>query len=186
MVEPSLAGRVIAVTGTKGKSTTSTLTSRILQEAGFDAPRILAVSAREALAGLARTNRSTPTRLHALRLLHVIHDFLPRHRAGSELYVAALARALAAAPAPAVTIEIGVQIPMRDGVDLAADFLGRSEEFVADAGADDADILRLFIIERSEETSAAELVQIHVLRVSDAIQPSHPLSSPSPPAFNLS
>ena len=28
--------------------------------------------------------------------------------------------------------------------------------------------------------------QTHVHRVSDAIQPSHPLSSPSPPAFNLS
>ena len=31
-----------------------------------------------------------------------------------------------------------------------------------------------------------ELVQTHVHRVSDAIQPSHPLLSPSPPAFNLS
>ena len=31
-----------------------------------------------------------------------------------------------------------------------------------------------------------EFTQIHVHRVSDAIQPSHPLSSPSPPAFNLS
>jgi len=31
-----------------------------------------------------------------------------------------------------------------------------------------------------------ELVQIHVHRVSDAIQPSHPLLSASPPAFNLS
>ena len=31
-----------------------------------------------------------------------------------------------------------------------------------------------------------ELAQAHVHRVSDAIQPSHPLSSPSPPAFNLS
>ena len=31
-----------------------------------------------------------------------------------------------------------------------------------------------------------ELVQTHVHRVGDAIQPSHPLSSPSPPAFNLS
>ena len=30
-----------------------------------------------------------------------------------------------------------------------------------------------------------ELAQTHVHRVSDAIQPSHPLSSPSPPAFNL-
>ena len=31
-----------------------------------------------------------------------------------------------------------------------------------------------------------ELTQIHVHWVDDAIQPSHPLSSPSPPAFNLS
>ena len=31
-----------------------------------------------------------------------------------------------------------------------------------------------------------ELAQTHVHRVSDAIQPSHPLSSPSPPAFNPS
>ena len=31
-----------------------------------------------------------------------------------------------------------------------------------------------------------ELAQIHVHQVSDAIQPSHPLLSPSPLAFNLS
>ena len=31
-----------------------------------------------------------------------------------------------------------------------------------------------------------ELAQTHVHQVTDAIQPSHPLSSPSPPAFNLS
>ena len=31
-----------------------------------------------------------------------------------------------------------------------------------------------------------ELTQTHVHQVSDAIQPSHPLSSASPPAFNLS
>ena len=31
-----------------------------------------------------------------------------------------------------------------------------------------------------------ELVQTHVHRVSETIQPSHPLSSPSPPAFSLS
>ena len=31
-----------------------------------------------------------------------------------------------------------------------------------------------------------ELTQTHVLWVGDTIQPSHPLSSPSPPAFNLS
>ena len=32
----------------------------------------------------------------------------------------------------------------------------------------------------------SEFTQTHVHRVADAIQPSHPLSSPSPPAFNLS
>ena len=31
-----------------------------------------------------------------------------------------------------------------------------------------------------------ELAQTHVNQVGNAIQPSHPLSSPSPPAFNLS
>ena len=31
-----------------------------------------------------------------------------------------------------------------------------------------------------------ELAQTHIHRVGDAIQPSHPLSSPSPPVFNLS
>ena len=31
-----------------------------------------------------------------------------------------------------------------------------------------------------------EFVQTHICRVGDAIQPSHPLSSPSPPTFNLS
>ena len=31
-----------------------------------------------------------------------------------------------------------------------------------------------------------EFTQTHVHRVSDAIQPSHPLASPSPPALNLS
>ena len=31
-----------------------------------------------------------------------------------------------------------------------------------------------------------EPAQTHVHQVGDAIQPSHPLSSPSPPAFNLS
>ena len=31
-----------------------------------------------------------------------------------------------------------------------------------------------------------ELAQTHVHQISDAIHPYHPLSSPSPPAFNLS
>ena len=34
--------------------------------------------------------------------------------------------------------------------------------------------------------SLLELAQTHVHRVNDVIQPSHPLSFPSPPAFNFS
>ena len=34
--------------------------------------------------------------------------------------------------------------------------------------------------------SLPEFAQIHVLGVGDAIQPSHPLSPPSPPTFSLS
>ena len=44
-------------------------------------------------------------------------------------------------------------------------------------------------ISDSMEVSLSELqefIQTHIYRVSDAIQPSHPLSSPSPPALNPS
>ena len=37
-----------------------------------------------------------------------------------------------------------------------------------------------------QDSLSPEFAQTHVHRVSDAIQPSHPLSSSSPPAFNLS
>ena len=40
--------------------------------------------------------------------------------------------------------------------------------------------------QNSLSTNSLELAQTHVLHVGDAIQPSHPLSSPSTPAFNLS
>ena len=35
-------------------------------------------------------------------------------------------------------------------------------------------------------TNSPELAETHIHRVGNAIQPSHPLLSPSPPAFNLS
>ena len=38
----------------------------------------------------------------------------------------------------------------------------------------------------SRSPSPLEPTQTHVHRISDAIQPSHPLSSPSPPTFSLS
>ena len=41
-------------------------------------------------------------------------------------------------------------------------------------------------LEKDMATHSSILAQTHVHQVSDAIQPSHPLLSPSPPAFNLS
>jgi len=52
--------------------------------------------------------------------------------------------------------------------------------------------VRLFGPHRLQHTrlhclsSTPKLAETHVHQVGDAIQPSHPLSSPSPPAFNLS
>ena len=44
----------------------------------------------------------------------------------------------------------------------------------------------ILILNHPPASLSIPLWQIHVYWVSDAIEPSHPLSSPSPPAFNLS
>jgi UDP-N-acetylmuramoylalanine--D-glutamate ligase len=59
-----LAGRVIAITGTKGKSTTSTLVARILQEAGFDAP----AGGNLGTALSTQVSRSTPASIHVVEV----------------------------------------------------------------------------------------------------------------------
>ncbi|TAK13857.1 MAG: UDP-N-acetylmuramoyl-L-alanine--D-glutamate ligase [Acidobacteria bacterium] len=57
-----IAGRLIAITGTKGKSTTTTLTARMLTEAGFDAPA--GGNIGTALSG--QVEASTPETLHVV------------------------------------------------------------------------------------------------------------------------
>ena len=59
-----LAGRVVAITGTKGKSTTSTLTARILQEAGFDAP----AGGNIGTALSTQVSRSTSSSIHVVEV----------------------------------------------------------------------------------------------------------------------
>lgn len=59
-----LTGRMIAITGTKGKSTTTTLTSRMLQEAGVDAP----AGGNLGTALSAHVAASTPTTLHVVEV----------------------------------------------------------------------------------------------------------------------
>ena len=49
-----------------------------------------------------------------------------------------------------------------------------------------SDSLRLHEPQHTSNHQLLEFTQTHVHQVGDAIQPSHPLSSPSPPALNLS
>ena len=100
-----LKGRVIAITGTKGKSTTTALTGRILERAGFD----VTVGGNIGAPLSAQVDRSTPSTLHVVEtssfqlegivnfrpwisvLLNVSPDHLDRHP-NVEAYVAAKAR----------------------------------------------------------------------------------------------
>jgi UDP-N-acetylmuramoylalanine--D-glutamate ligase len=100
-----LKGRVIAITGTKGKSTTTVLTGRMLERAGFD----VTVGGNIGAPLSAQVVRSTPSTLHVVEtssfqlegivnfrpwiavLLNVSPDHLDRHPS-VEAYVAAKAR----------------------------------------------------------------------------------------------
>src|SRR5206468_5643998 len=102
-----LKGRVIAITGTKGKSTTTVLTGRILERAGFD----VAVGGNIGSPLSAQVERSTPSTLHVVEtssfqlegivnfrpwiavLLNVSPDHLDRHP-NVDAYAAAKARIL--------------------------------------------------------------------------------------------
>ena len=71
----------------------------------------------------------------------------------------------------------------------------RSEKFCLPCGVAKKNTGKTFVVVQSCLTLSTlgfpvlhhlpELAQTHVHRVSDAIQPSHPLSFPSPPALNL-
>ena len=100
-----LKGRVIAITGTKGKSTTTALTGRILERAGFD----VTVGGNIGAPLSEQVDRSTPSTLHVVEtssfqlegivdfhpwisvLLNVSPDHLDRHP-NVDAYIAAKAR----------------------------------------------------------------------------------------------
>jgi UDP-N-acetylmuramoylalanine--D-glutamate ligase len=100
-----LKGRVIAITGTKGKSTTTALTGKMLERAGFD----VTVGGNIGAPLSAQVDRSTPSTLHVVEtssfqlegivsfrpwisvLLNVSPDHLDRHP-NVDAYVAAKAR----------------------------------------------------------------------------------------------
>jgi len=103
-----LQGRIIAITGTKGKSTTTTLASRMLAEAGFDAPaggnlgtplsRQVAASTTSSIhvVEVSSFQLETTDRFHPwiAVLLNLSTDHLDRH-ASFEAYGAAKARIFA-------------------------------------------------------------------------------------------
>jgi len=103
-----LRGRIVAITGTKGKSTTTALTGRILAEAGYDAP----VGGNIGTPLATQVASSTPATIHVVEvssfqlettdtfhpwiaaLLNLTEDHLDRH-ASFEEYAAAKARVFA-------------------------------------------------------------------------------------------
>ncbi len=103
-----LRGRIVAITGTKGKSTTTTLVGRMLSAAGFDAP----VSGNIGAPLAAKVDASTETTIHVVEvssfqlettvtfhpwiaaLLNLSADHLDRH-ANLREYAAAKARVFA-------------------------------------------------------------------------------------------
>ena len=61
-----------------------------------------------------------------------------------------------------------------------------SVKFSRSAVSDSCDLMNRSTLGLPVHHHVPEFTQIHIHRVSDAIQPSHPLSSPSPPALNPS
>jgi UDP-N-acetylmuramoylalanine--D-glutamate ligase len=142
-----LSGRIVAITGTKGKSTTSTLTARILQEAGFDAP----AGGNIGTALSTQVSRSTPASIHVVEvssfqlemtdtfhpwiavLLNLSADHLDRHGT-FEAYSAAKARVFANQ-----TAEDWAVINADDPATLALARAGRARrlDFALDNALDD-------------------------------------------------
>ncbi|HET9270581.1 MAG TPA: UDP-N-acetylmuramoyl-L-alanine--D-glutamate ligase [Vicinamibacterales bacterium] len=142
-----LSGRIVAITGTKGKSTTSTLTARILQEAGFDAP----AGGNIGTALSTQVSRSSPASIHVVEvssfqlemtdtfhpwiavLLNLSADHLDRHGT-FEAYSAAKARVFANQ-----TAEDWAVINADDPATLALARAGRARrlDFALDTALDD-------------------------------------------------
>ena len=83
-----------------------------------------------------------------MRILHAIHDFLPRHQAGSEIYAFDLCRALAAQPLPSAAEPEGAALrtPLEElvanvwsavlGVELRlSDFVKQAPDWMDHIGA---------------------------------------------------
>ena len=170
-----LSGRVVAITGTKGKSTTSTLTSRILREAGFDAP----AGGNIGTALSTQVSRSTPSSIHVVEvssfqlettetfhpwiavLLNLSADHLDRHGT-FEAYSAAKARVFAHQ-----TAEDWAVINADDPATLALARAGRARrlDFALENGLDEGITTRGGAIVRRSGGAVTPLVPLTSVRL---------------------
>ena len=170
-----LSGRVVAITGTKGKSTTSTLTSRILREAGFDAP----AGGNIGTALSTQVSRSTPSSIHVVEvssfqlettdtfhpwiavLLNLSADHLDRHGT-FEAYSAAKARVFAHQ-----TAEDWAVINADDPATLALARAGRARrlDFALENGLDEGITTRGGAIVRRSGGEVTPLVPLTSVRL---------------------
>lgn len=165
-----LQGRIIAITGTKGKSTTTTLTSRMLAEAGFDAP----AGGNLGTPLSSQVGASKTSSLHVVEvssfqleatdrfhpwiavLLNLSADHLDRH-ASFEAYGAAKARIFANQ-----TAEDWAVVNADDPMALALARRGRARrfDFSLEATPDDGVTVQGDVIVRSHRGAAAPLVPL--------------------------
>jgi UDP-N-acetylmuramoylalanine--D-glutamate ligase len=170
-----LSGRVIAITGTKGKSTTTTLTARMLVEAGFDAP----AGGNLGPALSAQVAASRPETLHVVEvssfqlettdtfhpwiavLLNLSPDHLDRH-ATFEDYRAAKGRIFANQAASDWAV-VNADDPA--AVDLARNARARRFDFALDAPLDEGVTVEGRAIVRRKSGAAAPLLPLTAVKL---------------------
>ena len=170
-----LAGRVIAITGTKGKSTTTTLAAQMLRDAGFDA----VAGGNLGMALSAQVAGSTPTSLHVVEvssfqlettdtfhpwiavLLNLSPDHLDRH-ASFEAYGTAKAR-IFANQTPADWAVINADDP--GALALARQGRARRFDFALDAGIDTGVTVQGDAIVRRTDMTTVPLVPLASVRL---------------------
>ncbi len=171
-----LRGRVIAITGTKGKSTTTTLVGRMLAEAGIQAP----VSGNIGSPLAAAVDASTPDTIHVIEvssfqlettstfrpwiaaLLNLSADHLDRH-ANFHEYAAAKAKVFAQQ-----TEEDWVVVNADDqpAIALAAHAKGRRRLFALDAALTEGTVLADgWVVERAPESADARMLPVSEVRL---------------------
>lgn len=170
-----LTGRVIAITGTKGKSTTTTLTARMLQEAGFE----VTAGGNLGTALSSQVAVSHPQTLHVVEassfqldttdtfhpwiavLLNLSPDHLDRH-ASFEEYAAAKARIFANQTAEDWAVVNADDAP---SMSLASATRARRFVFALDADVTDGVTVRDGDIVRRDAGRTAPLVPLSSVRL---------------------